>query len=154
MKKDIYNYIITNQVLDKNQDTNRYYFADAVLFSKDNTLEKEVYNLLSDTLHSIDCGNSDTDYQILASALQYFDNEALDYDDVCNDNFEINFPFEGFSSIYTWNRLQYINIHNQAHITDAIKEELADDIQSAAAYWYDDQVQNTIYQLVEAFKDN
>jgi len=151
-KQDIYNFTQNNPIINQHEETKRYFFADSVLFAKPDTLEREVYELLSDVCRDIDSGTFDLNYEILASALQYFDNEALEYDDLMNDNFEINFPFEGFASIYTFDRLSYLNINNQHDIAQAIHEGASEDIDGACAYWYDHQVEQTIYALIQAFK--
>ena len=149
--KDIFDYIRTNTILDSNEETKRLYFTDAVLFAKDETLEKEVYNLLSDVCRNIESGSFDLNYEILQSTLAYLDDESIELDDLLNDDFEINYPFDGFSSIYTSDRLDYLNNNNQSDITQALKETDSD-IQDACAYWYDRQVENTLYSLRDTLK--
>lgn len=149
--KDIFDYIRTNSILDSHKETERIFFVEPILFSKDETLEKEVYNLLSDLTRNIESGNFDLDYKILQSTLAYLDDNDLELDDLLNDNFEMNYNFAGFASIYTNERLSFLNCNNQEEITQALKETDSD-IQNACAYWYDQKVEKTIYSLRDILK--
>ena len=149
--KDIFDYIRTNSILDIHKETERLFFIEAVLFAKDETLEKEVYNTLSDLTRNIESGNFDLDYKILQSTLAYLDDNDLELDDLLNDNFEMNYNFDGFASIYTNERLSFLNCNNQSEITQVLKE-IECDIQEACAYWYDQKVESAIYTLRDILK--
>jgi len=101
---------------------------------------------------------SDTDYEILNDAvgvvIDVYDNldDNEDDDDVydnLDDNEDDDDVSEAISeaatdcaSVYTAERLGYMNNRNQDEISDVMREYSTHDIATACAIWYDQQVEN------------
>ena len=85
----------------------------------------------------------DLGYEITAKALDIM--AEVDFNDLPRfDAFELE---QDMASVYTAERLGYINVSNQSEISDVMRDYDAEDIATAAAIWYDDKVKNTAMTL-------
>ena len=101
--------------------------------------QKDIKDFLLEIIYNQNIGGaSDLSYEIVASAIDLLDEDTIESEEDYIDN--------DSASIYTYDRLQYLNINNQDEITEVLKE-YETDIQNACAYWYDNQVKNVYYQL-------
>lgn len=90
-------------------------------------------------------GVQDLSYEIVAVASGLFD-DIENIKDLENENEECEAEQ---ASVYTAERLSYINMNNQEEITQTLKD-FDCDIQKACAIWYDNMVRNA-YQDLKAF---
>lgn len=84
----------------------------------------------------------DLSYEIMAKACDVVSQQ--DIEELAGDD---GFYEAEEASVYTAERLSYLNIHNQQDISDKMKEYDCEDIQTACAYWYDEQVRSACEQL-------
>ena len=108
---------------------------------KDNTLEN-VSKIVKDVLFDNDYSDLDLSYEIMNTALnvlsdvEFKDLEAFDM-----------YEYEGdLASIYTIDRLNYLNTWNEGEISDLVKEHSMM-ISEACAYWYAQQVEIFVNEL-------
>ncbi len=105
---------------------------------------EEVYTELLRIIYDENVGGvHDLSYEIVCKATGVI--EEIGLKDLHNDN-AINEADNEHASVYTYPRLQYLNINNQQEITDTLKEYDCD-IQTACAIWYDNQVRDTAETL-------
>lgn len=117
---------------------------------KENT-PKEYRDLMLDIQHETLNNHLELSYEVGNEAsffMSDIDEETLLNGDMFNERV---YEYEG-ASVYTFNRLQYLNIHNQDEITD-IAKEYSCDIQTACAIWYDREVQNVAQAMRQAIMD-
>lgn len=101
--------------------------------------QKDIKDFLLEIVYNQNVGgSSDLSYEIIASAVDLLDEDTIETEEDYIDN--------DSASVYTYDRLQYLNINNQDEITEVLKE-FETDIQNACAYWYDGEVKNVYYQL-------
>lgn len=96
-------------------------------------------------------GQNNLSYDICYDACAFFDDITDKYynnDDINGDEY-IN-EYEP-SSIYTYDRLQYLNNNNQQEISDVMKEYSIDDIATACAIWYDNMVRQAISTIISDY---
>lgn len=121
-----------------------YYITDTVT---DKSLKDTLINIVYDDL---EC-NNDIAYSILNSAINVFDD--IDYEDIpsSQDDFDTYLykNEDEYASYYTATRLSYLDVNNENDIAAIIKDYEFQSISEAAAYWYDDQVRNTLYTLYD-----
>ena len=89
-------------------------------------------------------GQDDLSYEICAKAC----NEVAecDMDMLEGESDDIFYEME-CASVYTSDRLAYLNMNNQSEISDKMKELGLDDIATACAVWYDDMVRSVALEL-------
>lgn len=74
--------------------------------------------------------------------------DGAEYEQITGENFEPMLEGE-HASVYTANRLEYLNPYNDADIADIIKEYNLNDVSTACAIWYG----NTVNEMVDALID-
>jgi len=79
-------------------------------------------------------------YEIFSKACDIIAN--IDISEITNDNAEDIINEAEPASVYTSDRLEYLNIWNEDEISDIMKEYSIDSISTACAVWYDQQAQN------------
>jgi hypothetical protein len=93
-------------------------------------------------------GAEDLSYEICARACGLIadntDGDDLENTDIGND--DIFYDME-CASVYTAERLGYLNIWNESEISDKMKELGIESIQTACAVWYDDMVRSVALEL-------
>lgn len=121
-----------------------------VIILRDN-LPDDIRTNLLDILHDAKekAGDFDLAYDIVRDACNLLPDIIEDL--ATFEPYDINIES---ASIYTYDRLQYLNIHNQYDIAQVLKETSSDDIANACAIWYDRIVQETIADLVDFFTHN
>lgn len=100
----------------------------------------------------------DIDYQIFSTAIDHII-ETNNYLDASGDKFdrlaalsnEIDEGSSEFASVYTSDRLAYLNIWNQDEVTEMLKNYGLDDIATACAVWYDEQVLHAARLIVQEY---
>lgn len=110
-------------------------------------LPEDIRNKLLDIQSAIrdDTGASfELSYDIMSNALDEI-NEAT-FDGLDND-----YSDSEFASIYTAVQLSWLNINNQAEISD-LAHEFGSDIAAASAIWYDSAVKQAIDEIVDYIK--
>jgi len=121
-----------------------------VIILRDN-LPDDIRTNLLDILHDAKekAGDFDLAYEIVSQSFELLPDTT---EDLATFN-----PYDTYiesASIYPYDRLQYLNIHNQYDIAQVLKETSSDDIANACAIWYDRIVQETIADLVDFFTHN
>lgn len=124
---------------ERDDKTEFYHFTDnAPEELKDLYLEHyEVRNIDYETFSSACDMLSDIYYDYVEENTEH--NEALAKSEIIID--QIYERSADSASVYTADRLSYLNIWNQDEISDYIKNGIAEDIQTACAIWYDAQVE-------------
>ena len=119
--------------------------GEDVIYCKREGLPEEVSELLSSIAFDIseEVGGLDLPYKILNNALEELSDNCEDIKDLADYDSRESTP-DGFCSVYTWDRLQLLNVHNQADISEVMKEYGYNDIADACAVWYDNQVYDAI----------
>lgn len=120
---------------------NKYYYFT------ENAKEKikDIYCKLTDN------SLNDLDYEIFYKAI----NTVVEaYNNIGNDNIErlqeyVQDNYNDFASVYTNDRLTYLNIHNESEIVDILKDFSCDSISTACAIWYDRQIQNACSVIID-----
>lgn len=114
-------------------------------------LPDDIQAHLLDILHDAKekAGDFDLAYEIAAQAVELLPDTIEDL--ATFDPYDINIES---ASIYTYDRLQYLNIYNQYDIAQVFKETSSDDIANACAIWYDRIIQETLSDLVDYFINN
>ena len=94
-------------------------------------------------------GTFELDYSIMNDACNYV--SELEHKDLADPNWDYldHMDMGEFASVYTADRLSYLNIHNQDEVSQIMREYSLDDIQTACAVWYDRQVERAIGLLIE-----
>lgn len=90
-----------------------------------------------------DVNSLDLTYQIANSALNVL--YEVEYKDL--PAFDVYEHDGEYASVYTADRLGYLNSANQQEISDKIREYDCDDIATAAAIWYDEKVKELVAAL-------
>lgn len=107
--------------------------------------EGEVKELLMTIIYDENIGGvQDLNYEIAGvacSAVGYMDFEELKKYDTSEDGGD-------FASVYTFDRLKYLNANNQEEITDTMKEYSTGNISDACAIWYDNAIKDTMRKLI------
>lgn len=109
---------------------------------------EEIKNILMKLIYDENIGGcSDLSYEIVACACGLFDDiETIKDLQEEGDSCEAE-----LSSVYTAERLSYLNLNNQGEITDIMEEwGNGTDIQTACAIWYDNMVRSA-YEDIKAF---
>lgn len=104
----------------------------------------KTYNTIRDVAFKLDNSDLDLTYDILQSALWAMDDMTLTEFKNC-DVYELD---ANYSSVYNYQRLKYINIHNQDEIAETVRD-MGQDIVTAAAYWYDCKVTEALLLFQE-----
>lgn len=89
-------------------------------------------------------GNADLSYAIVADACSLIADTELE--DLNEDTDDIFYENES-ASVYTDERLGYLNMNNQYEISEKMKDLSLDDISTACAVWYDDMVRSVALEL-------
>lgn len=117
-------------------------FTDEIMAKNKLAPDFYVYEVLSDTLHNIDC-KEDTRYEIVSRAWDIITEfESLDQE------YE---PQDTEASVYHNVRFNYLCVDNHDDITDRVKS-MGVDISDACAMWFDEQVDQAVNQIVEGLK--
>lgn len=104
--------------------------------------DTEIYKLLFRKIWDDNVGGwTDLSYEICAKAC-----ELIADSDIKDLEGEDLFYESESASVYTSDRLGYLNNNNQGEISDKMKE-YDSDIQTACAVWYDDMVRNVALEL-------
>lgn len=115
------------------------------------TEDKDIKDFLINLVYSdegIASGDNNLSYDVLYDAIAYMGNftlkefKALDVVDTIQSNMG-----DGFASVYTSERLAYLNINNEYEIMDALQEYYCRSISEACAIFYDQSVTDTVYML-------
>jgi len=134
--KTKYNAVINCMELQK-RDNNDYF---AII--KDNT-EKDLKDLIINMIYDENIGGTTSQsYDILYDATQNIENFTIE--ELKDTDIE---DIQDMASVYTYDRLAYINNNNEYEIYDILKEYNLDNINTACAIWYDTQVKNAMYKL-------
>ncbi len=108
------------------------------------TCAPEVKDILMRNIYDNNIGGSqDLGYAICADACALISEASLE--ELKEDSEDSYYENES-ASIYTDERLKYLNSNNQDEITEKVKE-YACDIQTACAVWYDDMVRSVALEL-------
>lgn len=125
--------------MDKNGETIKVYKNDLPETIKDSLINIQ-YQMSDDTGASFELS-----YEIMDDALTAISDAGID--ELDSENWE-NEP----SSVYTAERLAYMNLNNQQAISDIMREFSTDDISTACAVWYDNAVRDTISEVIKYIK--
>lgn len=115
------------------------------------TEDKDIKDFLINLVYSDDgiaTGDNNLNYDVLYDAIAYMGNftlsefKKLDVVDTIQSNMG-----DGFASVYTYDRLQYLNINNEYEIMHALQEYSCRSISEACAVFYDQSVTDTVYML-------
>jgi len=99
--------------------------------------------------HLNDDSIEDIGYEIAYRAAAFLeDADPKDFD--TEGNYTGDMP--ELASVWTFERLSYLNNDNQRDISDILKEYGCEDIATAAAIWYNQQVAEAINLLTEKIK--
>lgn len=111
---------------------------------KDNT-PTELANIIDNVMYDNDQHDMDLNYLIMDKALTFLAN--VGFEEFTQDTFDPYDHNTEFASYYTGERLSYLNVWNQDEISQEFKDNGAEDIATACAMWFDDQVINIIHAL-------
>lgn len=114
--------------------------ADGFFHWKENT-SQEIQNIFLDNYEI-----HDLDYEIFSKACDIIGELSLDElkdEDKASELIQEQEP----ASVYTADRLAYLNIWNEDEISDMMKEYSISSIAMACAIWYDEQVQSACHLL-------
>ena len=116
--------------------------AEIYLFT--DNIDEEVKEILTRNIWKDNIGGtSDLGYAICNSACYLISDTAIEDLEENEDMFYES----GSASVYTSDRLSYINMHNQDEISEKMKEYSTEDIATACAVWYDDMVRSVALEL-------
>ena len=116
--------------------------GDKFYCRKDNTPSKIVV-AMQYIMFKNDNHDFDLNYEIMNDAL----NELYDQDFKDLSDYDVYNSESEYASVYTSERLSYLNNWTEDEITEVMKEYECD-IQTACAIWYDQQVKNIITELL------
>lgn len=133
MNQDKYNELLN--CIEYNEDRKIYLY-------KDDTPE-DIKAIVSTAIHATE-EPLDLAYNIAHASLYALSDVLLSELSAYNPD---NDNYDGFASIYTSDRLAYLNNGNQQEISDLMKECSADDIATACAYWFDRKVTDFIENI-------
>lgn len=133
--------VLCNSIELKKRDNGQEFYC------RKDDLPKDIENAVRDVVFKIDenCHELDLAYKILNNAIG--DLCEVDYEDL--ENFEPTEDYPEYASVYTAERLSYLNAYNQYEIAEKLKEYSCDDIATACAIWYDEQVRQALEGLME-----
>jgi len=116
--------------------------AEIYLFTEN--IDEEVKKILTRNIWEDNIGGtSDLGYEICNSACNLISDTAIEDLEESEDTF-----YESESaSVYTADRLSYLNNNNQNEISEKMKEYSTEDIATACAIWYDDMVRSVALEL-------
>lgn len=97
----------------------------------------------------------DLDYQIFSKACDTIsevyeyqnnnDNKVYDFENYIQDN------YNEFASVYTSDRIDYLDSSNDNEIAEIVINYKCESISFACAIWYDEQVQNAISLIINNY---
>ena len=113
-------------------------------------LSEKVEELIRDTAMDINESTHDLDlsYDILDKALNAL--YDLEYEDVIKEDFDVYEHYDRYASVYNSDLLRYLNTWNEDEIYQCMH---GSSISEACAYWFDNQVQETIQSIINAIKE-
>ena len=114
---------------------------------KDGTSEK-ITDIVHDVMYENTNNNFDLDYEIMDKALMFLSEFELKEIEESRDKVDERSYENEYASVYTGQRLSYLNNGNEPEIYDKQKE-YESDIQTACAVWFDDQVRTVINGLLD-----
>lgn len=135
---------------ERNEDKGDYY----TFIKLEGEESKELKDFLINLVYSDDgiaSGSNNTSYDILYDAIAFINDytlvefKKLDVIEELGD--------KEFASIYNMDRIAYINIYNDSEILSIANEYSCNYISQACAYWYEEQVKNTIQKLQDYTKN-
>ena len=118
--------------------------GDEFICRKDGTPE-HIISIMQDVMYANDNHNFDLDYKIMNDALMEL--SEIEFADLAE--YEVHESESEYASVYTGERLSYMNMWNQDEISEVMKEYSTEDIATACAIWYDNQVKTVIQQLID-----
>ena len=118
--------------------------GDEFICKKDDT-PKHIVDIIHDVMFENDNHDFDLDYKIMDSAL--IELSEVEFEDLAE--YEVHESESEYASVYTGERLTYLNMWTQDEISDVAKEYSTEDIATACAIWYDNQVKTVIQQLID-----
>lgn len=134
------------EYIDRDSDKERAIITD--------TCDKDLSDILINIIYDDLSGNDNTRYAIAYSACMFFDDLTVEQlENIDMDALDEDIQMYESASIYTSERLSYLNNNNEEEIVDILKEYNTENINTACAcaIWYDQQVQNTIYTIINKY---
>ena len=106
--------------------------------------DDEVRKFLIDLMHDSNIGGTmDLNYEITAKACELF----CDIESIKDLEDEENACEAEVASVYTADRLAYLNNSNEVEISETMKEYDCEDISTGCAIWYDNMVRQAYEEI-------